>query len=69
MEKISQENKKEPCSEPGCLCTLLGIVGFIVKQLWREIKAEKEDAINQAADDYPPKSKMKMDHLQKQGRN
>ena len=42
MEKIEKISKKEE-SEPGCLCAFLGILGFAIKQAWKEVKAEWSD--------------------------
>ena len=73
--KISKDTKEDICSEPGCLCApfvyLLGIFGFIIKLLGREIKAERTDSINQAEDCYFPKDKTNFNqkiHTQEQGR-
>lgn len=58
MEKISKENKEKSYSEPGCLCApivwVLGTFFFIIKLLGKEIRAEKEDIQNRAADTYFP---------------
>lgn len=59
--KISKETKEELYSNPGCLCApfvyCIGIVGFIVKLLGREVKAEREDIANQTEDCYFPEDK------------
>ena len=59
--KISKDKEEDIYSNPGCLCApficFFEVVGFIVMLLKKEIKAEKEDAINQAEDCYSPTDK------------